>query len=259
MTQSDIDQELMHAAEAGSADRVSELLACGASPRKKRSYALRCAAAHGHVDCLRLLLPVSNPKAEDFDALRVAAEHGHAECVRLLLPVSDPKAMNSFALQSAAMNGHAQCVRILLPVSDPRAENSDALRWAAWRGHEECVRLLLPVSRANALDAQALRMAAEHGHAGCVRLLLAESGPLGEVDGLFEAVIESGQATMAALLVEAEPRLLDKINLSQRLAAALENGHGNLASYLSSIIDEREILGVAQDAQACTGSRHARL
>ena len=129
----------------------------------------------------------------------------------------------------------------------------------AWGGHKECVRLLLPVSDPKAQDSYALRGSALYGHVECVKLLLPVSGALCEIDGLFEAVIESGQATMAALLVEAEPRLLDKINLSQRLAAALENGHGNLASYLSSIIDEREILGVAQDAQACTGSRHARL
>ena len=66
---------------------------------------------------------------------------------------------------------------------------------------------------------------------------------------------------MAALMIEEEPRLLDGINLPKCLAEALENRHGDLASYLSSIIDQREILGVAlgaPDATEC-GRWRARL
>ena len=46
-------------------------------------------------------------------SLQRAAENGDLECVKLLLPVSDPKAMNSYALRWAAENGHVECVELL--------------------------------------------------------------------------------------------------------------------------------------------------
>ena len=173
-------------------------------------------------------MPVSDPTDRDSEALRLAAENGHVECAKLLLPVSDPKERDSQALRFAAHNGHAECVKLLLSVSDPRPEESEALRWA-------------------------LRWAATYGHVECVRMLLAVSGLLGEIDGLLEEVFYRGHAKVAAVLIGEEPRLLDKINLSQCLAAARENGHGNLASYLSAIIDQRELSGMDHDGLA---SRH---
>ena len=196
-----IDQELLNAAQAGDAAKVSELLACGADPR-----------------------------SENYWALRVAADLGYSECVRLLLPASDPKAGESNALRVAAWNGHAECVRMLLPGSDAKAAGSAALRWAA-----------------------------KNGHAECVRLLMTASGPLREIDGLLEQAIEGGSAKVAALLIAEEPRLLDGVNLSQCLVAAQEGGHVNIASYLSSIIEQKELVGVASDGAACGGRRHARL
>ena len=78
-------------------------------------------------------------------------------------------------------------------------------------------------------------------------------------NGLLDEVFERGRANMAAVLIEQEPRLLDGINLPKCLAVALENGHEDMAGFLSSIIDQRELAGVAQDAEACGGPRHARL
>ena len=196
-----IDQELLNAAQAGDAAKVSELLACGADPR-----------------------------SENYWALRVAADLGYSECVRLLLPASDPKAGESNALRVAAWNGHAECVRMLLPGSDAKAAGSAALRWAA-----------------------------KNGHAECVRLLMTASGPLRAIDGLLEQVIEGGSAKVAALVIAEEPRLLEGVDFSKCIAEALENSHGDLASYLSSIIEQRELVGVAPNAAACGGHRHARL
>ena len=84
-----------------------------------------------------------------------------------------------------------------------------------------------------------------------------ESSPLVEIYGLLAVAMVAGQAKVAALLIEAEPRLLDGVNLPKCLAEALENSYGDLASYLSSIIDQRELVDVAPDASACGG--HARL
>ena len=223
MPQSDIDQQLLSAVHAGIAAKVSEMLACGSDPRRENCRALREAAGLGYAECVRVLLPVSDPKAADCHALRVAAGNGQAECVRLLLPVSDANADESLVLRLAACNGHSECVRMLLPLSNAKAEDCHALQVAARNGHAECVRMLLPVS-----------------------------GPLGEIDGLLEKVLESGHANVAALLIEEEPRLLDGVDLSKCLAGARENGHGGLAAYLSSIIEQKAILGVLRERPART-------
>ena len=259
MPQSSTDQELESVARAGAAAKVSALLAAGADPMRESSSALRWAAYNGHEECVRLLLPLSDAKAERSQALWLAAQNGHVECVELLIPVSDPKADRSYALRAAAHYGHAECVRLLLPVSNPNECESDALRAAAGKGHAECVRLLLPVSDPMAEDSGALRVAARNGHVECVRLLLAAWLPLLEIDGLLKEAMDAGHAKVAALLAEEEPRLLDGVDLSKCHAAALERGHGDVASYLSSLMDHRELLGVSACAAACGGRRRARL
>ena len=83
--------------------------------------ALRLAAEHGHTECVRLLIPVSNPKANKSSSLWMAAEMGHLEIVKLLIPCSDPLALNSYALQVAVLEKRADCVEVLYPHSDPVA------------------------------------------------------------------------------------------------------------------------------------------
>ena len=111
-----------------------------------KNNALRWAARKGHKECVELLIPVSEPKAEESEALREAADMGHKEIVELLIPVSDPKVNESEALRWAADRGHKECVELLLPLSDPMAIDSWALRVAARNGHREMVELLIPVS-----------------------------------------------------------------------------------------------------------------
>ena len=276
-------RQLEAAAREGDAASLARLIAAGADPRWDNSRALVAAAYNGWEDCVRILTPLSdaradgsaalqmavcrrhpgcvklllgasNPKANESYALRLAAHYGLAECLRLLLPVSDAKAHDSAALWWAAQQGRVECLKMLLPVSDPKAGNSRALGSAGLHGHAECVRLLLPVSDAAANDSAAIRGAARFGHVECVRLLAA-SRPLAEIDGLLEDVIKAGGARMAALLIEEEPRLLDGVNLSKCLAAAIENERGEMASYLSSLIDKKELLGGAAGFPTGIGGR----
>ena len=256
MASRDIDQELVDASEEGNKDKVFELLARGADARCQESAALRHAATNGHEECVRLLLPASDPKAAESEALRRAARNGHAECVRLLLPVSAPKAEESEALRWAVENGHEECVRLLLPASDPKAAESEALRRAAWNGHEECVRLLLPMSDAKANGSEALRGAAGNGHAECVKLLAA-LGSRHELKKALEEAMDEGESKIAALLIEQEPGCVDGVDLSKCLAAAHKKGHADLAAFLSSIIEQRE-LGVAAN-RAHSSLRPARI
>ena len=108
--------------------------------------ALSWATVNNHYDCVKLLIPVSDPKSNDSYALRWASEKGYTECVKLLIPVSDPKDNDSQALRCASNNGFTECVKLLIPVSAPKAKNSEALRLAAENNRYECVELLLPYS-----------------------------------------------------------------------------------------------------------------
>ena len=159
-----------------------------------------------------------------------AAERGRAAKLSELLAFgADPRSREFMALLLAAGNGHEECVRLLMPLSDPKANNSLALRLAAENGHEECVRMLLPASR-----------------------------PLCESDGLLEAVIEAGRAKVAALLIGENPRLVDGLNLSKCIAAAIEKDHADMAAFLSTIIEQKAILGVLPE-QPARSPRLARL
>lgn len=258
-----VNEKLVTAAEAGDKDKVLELLASGADPRSRDSAALRVAASHGHEECVRLLLPVSNPNASaahvPLAPLMEAACAGHVECVRLLLPMSDTKARGSLALRVAVQNGHVECARLLLPVSDAAADDCYALRVAALNGRAECLTLLLPVSDAKALGSQALRLAVCEGHAECVRMLISVSGPLCEIEGLLDGAMSAGQAKVAALLIGEEPRLLDGVDLLGRREAAIKNNHGDMASLLLSIEDQKELSSLAPGQPARGGLRHQRL
>ena len=168
------------------------------------------------------------PSIDIGQQLEDAAEAGEEGKVSALLAEgADPMLGNSRALRLTAYNGHAKCVRILLTGSDPKVKDSCALRLAAYNGHAECVRLLLPAS-----------------------------GPLCEIDGLLQEAMTAGCAKVAALLIEREPNLLDGVDFSKHLASARERSHRDLASYLSSIMDQEELSSVAQDVAACGGRRH---
>ena len=85
-------------------------------------------------------------EADCTEALELASEKGYAPCVKLLIPVSKPKAGKSCALLWASFGGHTECVKLLIPVSDPKSDNSGALRLASMKDHQDCVELLLPHS-----------------------------------------------------------------------------------------------------------------
>ena len=150
---------LMYAARRGDAQGVALFLK--KATRLQAIDALHAATIGGHAECVEMLIPLSQPKAQNSRALELAAQYGHAECVKVLIPVSDPTAQQSYPLQVAASLGHVDCVKLLIPVSDPAGFDSAALTWAARRGHRACVEALLPFNPPSAL-AQAARLAREH-------------------------------------------------------------------------------------------------
>ena len=115
-------------------------------------------AAHGHGQCLRVLLnfdnsTVNNQNKKGLSALMVAASEGHTECLKLLLAQKRIKVHltnkeGNSALMLAARNGHGECVVALLEydsncINQQNKEGYTALMLAALSGDERCATVLL--------------------------------------------------------------------------------------------------------------------
>lgn len=94
------------------------------------TQALQEAALYGHVECARILAPLSNPMLDDSLALRWAANIGSSEIVELLIPRSDPSAHNWTALTWAIDSGRDSCVNLLLPLFEPSDQIPDLMALA---------------------------------------------------------------------------------------------------------------------------------
>jgi hypothetical protein len=202
--------------------------------------AMMLAAAHGHVECVKALAPVSDANARDqrgLSALMHAARGGHELCVRALTPLSDPLARNDkgqTALMHAANATHAACVRLLLPVSDPMAQDNEgwtALMGAAQGYAPDCVKALLPFSdprQRNNHGHDALKIALRHtfvmapcgardAEFECVRLLM----PVSDIDAKCDKGISVDQE-IKALTARAERDELTQALLALRESRALQ-------------------------------------
>lgn len=111
-----LNKKLWKASEQGITECVRELLKVG-DPRHQKSLPLWEAACGGKWECVKLLLPLSDPLANS-PCLSIVAQNGHVDIVRVLITVCDPKEHNSNALYAAAAASRHECVDLLLPVSD---------------------------------------------------------------------------------------------------------------------------------------------
>lgn len=167
------DDILIKAAAKNRIKLVKILIPFSTEPTSK-GWALRAAAENGHLQCVKLLIPVSDPKVKNTGidgALIDAARNGDMKILKLLISISDPKIHSKSALQFAAEKGHTDIVKFLISISDPKSVGSQALFWAAENGHAECVKLLIPVSDPKLENSLALIRAAINGHTECVKLL----------------------------------------------------------------------------------------
>lgn len=81
--------------------------------------ALRNAVQHDFSLCVEQLIKIASP-SEVNEALQLAANLGHVDSLRLLIPLADPKDRNSKALAQAVLHGHSECVDLLFDISDPQ-------------------------------------------------------------------------------------------------------------------------------------------
>lgn len=142
-----------------------------------------------------------------------AAKAGNAECVRLLLPTSEPNAMDSdgrTALMWAAKDadaGAVECLKALLPASDVGKKDRrgrTALHLAASGGWPEAVELLAPLSDPLAVDKEGksafdLALVRNDENAEPVRQALRRALAEKEGGAIGEALGESGLAACGSL------------------------------------------------------------
>ena len=153
----------------------------------QRLKALSVASEYNHPTCVEYLLSGFTPehqlknKAAATNALSLAAQNDCVECLRLLLPFSDPTFSDSQALCFAAYYGSAECLSFLIPVS---SHFNEALENAASQGNNKCVELLIPVSDVSAKKHRALWLASKYGHVACVDLL----APLGGGEDILQSL-----------------------------------------------------------------------
>ena len=185
-------KELCSAASEGDARGVRIALAAGADPRlwdEDCRTALMFAAYGGNPECVRLLLPLSDPDACDssgYTALKIAVQYGRGDCVPDLAKASDTGLMLMWALLHG--HGHDWMVETLLPHCDPRETNADGktvLMQAAEYGRLSVMESLLPVSDVLAKDKSG-KTALDYSNGKCADLILAALAKR-EMDGLADS------------------------------------------------------------------------
>ena len=216
------------------------------SPAKFCQEALRSAARNGRAECLGLLIPISDPKADDSSALSWAARNGHLKCVELLIPVSDPKASGSQALAFAAWAGHVECVKRLIPISNPH--DSLPLCWAASNDHIECVKLLILSPPPFNLSLP-ITYASSHGHVECLKALIAAPNALAlDSQGLLWAAKAGHIDCVELLLPLSDPLARDDEGLNA-LDLALRDNHSEVAALIGRFIEEQIDGGILPSAR----------
>jgi len=123
---------------------IERLLSEGADPKVDNSSGLRCVLKRNQSEIAKVLLPLRDPNAIDCHSLYLAVVHGHLEIVKLLLPLNKLKNKNK-ALQIAALNGRLEIVKLLLPLSDLK-NRTKALQIAIQNGHTKIIKLLESVN-----------------------------------------------------------------------------------------------------------------
>ncbi|RKR45959.1 ankyrin repeat protein [Paraburkholderia sp. BL17N1] len=112
--------------------------------------------ASSSVQCLKLLLPLSDPQARSSSGMTALMLAGSAQAVNILLPVSDPKAVDDrrrTALMHVALRNWPSAAVALVGVSNVNAESEDgataldyALGVADDRVKVQIVQLLAPLT-----------------------------------------------------------------------------------------------------------------
>jgi len=114
----DIELDTLALDEAIGAGKLNDVLRC--IPLADPTYlpqALWWAATCGFTEAVTALIAVCDPTTDNSRALSSAAGQGYIHCVRVLVPVSDPRDY-SLALFDALINEQHEVVELLCPLSN---------------------------------------------------------------------------------------------------------------------------------------------
>lgn len=162
-----IDQNLIAFAARGDVAQVATFLCRGANSllTSSNSSALSLAALNGHIECVKLLMPFSDPKRSDSQALRWAVENGHVECVKLLMPASIIKTPR--VVSTVLLCGQHQILSLMLasePLLLAGLDLSTCLADATSNGYAQLAGLLSSMIEKNAI-AEHLPASTSRNHA----------------------------------------------------------------------------------------------
>lgn len=111
------DDDFVSLAHAEDLDNMKKILGFVGADGIER--ALRLSNEYGYSEIVAFLVSNTEPPTSQH-LLNQAVFHGHLECVRWMLSVSNPKDNNSNPLQVAALQGYDDIFELLYPVSDPQ-------------------------------------------------------------------------------------------------------------------------------------------
>lgn len=262
LSRTELQRHLLHAAEAGNAGKVMELLEDGVpvdSRNRQNDTPLLLALRKGHKKVVHLLLQrrasVNARNNEGYTALIYAAEQGDSEVVESLLEhgaeIDAEDARGEKALTRAARNGHLGTVRLLLErganIRARTGTGNTALSLAAQNAHLEIVRLLLqkgaPVDGYDHKKRTALTLAARNGHPDVVKLLLASGAdPLTSTGESADKRASSAEHDFfKAVLLGDAPKVTELLEKDPALARARTNG-GDTALLLASCLGHAAVV-----------------
>lgn len=190
--------------------------------------ALKAAARNGHMECLQLLMTVSDQGGID-RGLCEAAKYGEEEAVKTLLKKAKPLYDNSRALTNAAAGGHISCLTHLIDQCYSQYPKSiaRALVGAAENNHEACVDILLKHTPSDV--GLAASVAASRGYTSILQKLLAHCSPSEHLSrGLVGAMSHHHDDCAKLLIGACDARYLS----SRALVVAFEHNNWKLFDVL---------------------------
>ena len=106
------------------------------------------AAQEGDTNEVQRLIPLSAPKEQHSQALLQAVRKIHVDCIKVLIPVSNPKDYNDLFLEAVKV-GHEPSIELLMAVADPKFNDSEALFWSTEMRNSDIIDMLIDVSDVN--------------------------------------------------------------------------------------------------------------
>lgn len=173
MTTSNLLQTVRTAVECNDARAVQHLIDTGF--KDPQNLALIDAIEYNHLECVRALIRVGEPRLHESFVLRFATELNRVECVKELVAVCQAED----ALLDAVNLGHVECLQHIIPMCDPHWLD-EAFVYAIKHRYPNCVesaRLLIEFADKRGFEGHALTAAVLNSTTDMVDFLFDKCNP----------------------------------------------------------------------------------